>query len=152
MVKGIQLIKRASEWSDRKAIISNNQSYTYQNLLDSSAIVATHLLGQKYDLEGVRVSFLVAPGFEYTALQWGIWRAGGIAVPLCVLHPLPSLQYVIENSHSEILIVDEQYLDLIAPIIKSQKLIICNTSDLFVKTTISTLPEIPENRRAYYNI
>ena len=33
------------------------------------------------------VAFLVPPGFHYVAVQWGIWRAGGIAVPLV---PVPS--------------------------------------------------------------
>ncbi|MCH2022652.1 MAG: acyl-CoA synthetase [Saprospiraceae bacterium] len=148
MRTGIRLIKNANKWPDRKAIISNNKSYTYQNLLNSSEIVATHLLREKHDLAETRVCFLVTPGFEYTALQWGIWRAGGIAVPLCVQHPLPSLEYVINNSRSEILIVDENYIESIDPIIKQKKVIVYKTSELFVKKTLASLPIIEENRRA----
>jgi hypothetical protein len=28
------------------------------------------------------MAFVVAPGFHWVAVQWGIWRAGGVAVPL----------------------------------------------------------------------
>ncbi|WP_234017004.1 AMP-binding protein [Nostoc sp. 'Lobaria pulmonaria (5183) cyanobiont'] len=50
-----------------------------------------------------RVAFLIPPGFEYVATQWGIWRAGGIAVPLCVSDPRPELEYVITNSGATII-------------------------------------------------
>jgi malonyl-CoA/methylmalonyl-CoA synthetase len=42
------------------------------------------LLAEKKDLNEARVAFMVAPGFDYVKVQWGIWLAGGIAVPLCV--------------------------------------------------------------------
>ena len=41
---------------------------------------AAALLGEAADLEGARVCFLVPPGFDYVAVQWGIWRAGGSEV------------------------------------------------------------------------
>src|SRR2546426_10859175 len=46
--------------------------------------------------------------FPYTTLfrsQWGIWRAGGVAVPLAVSHPPPELEYVIRDAEAEIVVV-----------------------------------------------
>ena len=52
------------------------------------------LLAGAADLAGARVAFLAPPGIDYVVAQWGIWRAGGIAVPLCTTHPPPELEYV----------------------------------------------------------
>ena len=64
------------------AIITVDGRFTYDELLDASAGVASHLLDGTADLVEARVAFLMPPGFDYVATQWGIWRAGGVAVPL----------------------------------------------------------------------
>ncbi len=76
------LIARAELHADRTAILDAEGSYTYERLLDASARVASALLDGLDDLNEQRVLFLVAPGFSWVAVQWGVWRAGGIAVPL----------------------------------------------------------------------
>ncbi len=60
-----------------------------------------NLLDGSNDLNEARIAFIVAPGFDYVSIQWGIWRAGGIAVPLCVKHPYASIKYVIEDTKAE---------------------------------------------------
>lgn len=114
----IQLIERAKGFVKRKALISNGNSYTYAQLLESAQYVAAHLLNGKPDLEEARITFLIPPSFEYTAVQWGIWMAGGIAVPLCVLHPLPSIQYVLEDTEAEMVIAHPDYIDFLSPLEK----------------------------------
>src|SRR5690606_9278608 len=56
------------------------------------------------DLGEARVAYLVPPGFGHAAVQWGIWRAGGIAVPLCPTHPRPEMEYVVRNSGAAIVV------------------------------------------------
>jgi malonyl-CoA/methylmalonyl-CoA synthetase len=97
-VSSIPLIARAEHHGERTAIITLEGVFTYRDLLHASGQVATCLLQDENDLRERRVAYLTPPGFEYTALQWGIWRAGGIAVPLCVSHPRPELEYVIEDA------------------------------------------------------
>ena len=41
---------------------------------------------------------MVEPSFDYVRVQWAIWRAGGIAVPLCLTHPAPELEYVLDTT------------------------------------------------------
>jgi malonyl-CoA/methylmalonyl-CoA synthetase len=107
------LFDRASNFNDRAAIISDGRTYTYQELIDQSATVALKLLAGRKDLNEERVAFIVPPSFGYVACQWGIWRAGGIAVPLCVAHPLPSLRYVLEDTMATVLIVHPDYEELL---------------------------------------
>jgi malonyl-CoA/methylmalonyl-CoA synthetase len=74
-------------FSDRIAIIDGSNSFTYSELLSTSANIASSLLnGQEEDLAGMPVAFIVPLGFDYVAIQWGIWRAGGIAVPLRIFY------------------------------------------------------------------
>ncbi len=49
-------------------------------------------------ISGRRASpIFIPPGFDHVAVQWGIWRAGGIAVPLAISHPPPELEYVLRR-------------------------------------------------------
>ena len=118
----LQLVKNATKNKDRRAIIADGNSYSYQNLLDASAFFAALLLEGKKDLEEARVAFMVSPSFDYVRVQWAIWRAGGVAVPLCISYPLPSLQYVIEDTKAEIIVVGAEYADILAPLAKEKGL------------------------------
>jgi len=143
----IELIKRAEKFSNRKAIISNQKTYSYQQLLNVSGSIATHLLEDLKDLKEARVVFLIPPSFEYVATQWAIWRAGGIAVPLCTLHPLPSLQYVIEDTEATILIVSEEYKTLLSPLAKARNMRLLLVTDLMNQPMVD-LPKVALDRRA----
>ncbi len=94
----LPLVQRARSHGDRTAVIATDGSFTYRELLEASGRVASRLLAYRSDLEEARVAFLVPPSFDYVAVQWGIWRAGGIAVPLAVSHPVAELRHVIENA------------------------------------------------------
>lgn len=148
MQSNLSLLTRAQQWSERTAIKAKGQSYSYQQLLKHSSVAAIQLLQGKQDLEETRVAFLVNPSFEYTLIQWGIWQAGGIAVPLCALHPLPSLVYVIENSQADILVVDEHHYEKLAPIAQERALTLFKVQDLLASTATGTLPFIEDSRRA----
>ena len=80
------LVRRARQHPDRTAILAEGARFSYRDLLRASAGAAGRLLQGAADLKEKRVAFLLPPGFSHVATQWGIWRAGGIAVPLCTAH------------------------------------------------------------------
>jgi malonyl-CoA/methylmalonyl-CoA synthetase len=100
------IVARAHRFRDRTAVVDSQGSHTYAHLLDASARVAGALLqvAGRDDLDEARVCFHLPPGFAHVAVQWGIWRAGGIAVPLALSHPLPELQYTVGDADPEIII------------------------------------------------
>jgi malonyl-CoA/methylmalonyl-CoA synthetase len=100
------VVARARAHGIGTAIVDRTGRYSYQQLLLASADVAERLLEGRSDLGEARVAFLVTPGFEYVAVQWGIWRAGGIAVPLPVSHPPTELEYLIRDSQSSAVVAD----------------------------------------------
>src|SRR3989454_11993173 len=101
----LPLVARARAHADRTAISAADGTFPYRELLDASASVATCLLAGRADLAEARVAFLAPADFHYVATQWGIWRAGGVAVPLAVSHPPPELEYVIRDAEAEIVVV-----------------------------------------------
>lgn len=143
----ITLLERAKSFKGRKAIVSNGQEYSYEALLKASHNVAANLLNQKTDLNEARIGFLVPPGFEYVAVQWGIWAAGGIAVPLCVNHPLPSIEHVVNDAEVKTLVAHKDYYPLLEPLKHTHSVDLFPLSSLFVKKE-SLLPDIALDRRA----
>ena len=112
----IELIERAGRFRDRVAVRSDGIDYSYRQLLEISGNIALQLLDREEDLNESRIAFLVPAGFDYVCIQWGIWRAGGIAVPLCEKHPAESLQYVIDDARVSGVIYSGEFESLISPL------------------------------------
>jgi malonyl-CoA/methylmalonyl-CoA synthetase len=93
------------------------------------------------------VAFLVTPGFPWVAMQWGIWRAGGVAVPLPLNSTRPELEYLIEDTGASALVFDTSAAPLLEPIAASHPL----RAFLYDQLPICPprpLPEISSERRA----
>lgn len=95
--------------SARRAVVDERGEHTYQDLMRASDAAAARLLDGRRDLDQERVAFLIPAGVDYVVAQWGIWKAGGVAVPLCVTHPLPELEYVLEDSGASILLLHPRF-------------------------------------------
>jgi malonyl-CoA/methylmalonyl-CoA synthetase len=142
------ITEKAKAYGGRTGIIANGRSYTYDDLLRRSHAIASILLDTSTDLEETRVAFMISPGFEYVATQWAIWRAGGVAVPLCITYPPPSLLYVIENTGAGIVVVTREYQQVIEPLTGPKGIRLIVIEDLSEPFELSKLPEIPVDRRA----
>ncbi|ACC82953.1 acyl-CoA synthetase [Nostoc punctiforme] len=143
----LPLIIRAEEHSEKIAIVTTDGSFTYRDLLYTSSQIATSLLQNAKDLQEKRVAFLIPPGFEYVATQWGIWRAGGIAVPLCVSHPRPELEYVITNSGASIIVAHPNFESILRSLAEEHNLRFILTSET-LPSNVAPLPEVDITRRA----
>lgn len=142
----VPLVARAREHVERTAIIATEGIFTYGDLLHVSSQVAACILDGAEDLQQERVAFLIPPGFQYVATQWGIWRAGGVAVPLCVSHPCPELEYVIEDSGATIIIAHPNFETILRPVALARGLRFILTTELDAAET--ALPQVGIDRRA----
>ena len=143
----LSIIKNASVHTNNQAIISGGRRYSYKELLLASEKIAQVLLSDNTDLKESRVAFMVNPGFDYVKVQWGIWQAGGVAVPLCLTHPLPSLEYVLEDTEAKILMVSPDYEVFVQPLVATFGLHLIILGKEETNTRV-TLPEIDAARRA----
>jgi len=143
----LPLLARAGEHDERPAIIDQNGTHSYRDLLFASRNVASCLLGDTHDLEEAPVAFMVPAGFEYAAVQWGIWQAGGVAVPLCVSHPSPELEYVVGDSKAQVVIAHPDFENALRPIAKARNILFHLTSDV-PRSEIPSLPYLKLTRDA----
>ena len=130
------------------AILDVSGGYTYGSLWERSTQVALHLLQGQADLNQARVAFMVSPGINYVATLWGIWKAGGIAVPLCLSYPLPSLAYVIEDTKAAILVVENTYQDLLQPYALEKGISLLDVEAVQQELEVTQLPEVSSDRGA----
>ena len=144
----IELVERARQYGDRTAILAAGGRFSYRDLLRSSARLAEGLLQGSKDLQEKRVAFLLPSNFSYVSVQWGIWRAGGIAVPLCTSHPPPEWEYVIRDSEAAVVVAGPSFADRIRPVTRKCGVpLLCATS-LGQDGSASPLPSIHPQRRA----
>ncbi len=142
----LALVERAEAHAEHTAIIAPEGTFTYGDLLDASARVAAALVAGTADLEEARVAFLVQPGFHHVAVQWGIWRAGGIAVPLAVSHPPPELEYVIHDADARLVVAPDS-AGLLAPIVQAAGARMVTIAEAFASPP-GRLPAVASDRRA----
>ena len=58
-----------------------------------------------------RVAYLVEPSLEWVAITWGIWRAGGVAIPLALAHPPREVAWTVADGEADMVIADEALAD-----------------------------------------
>jgi malonyl-CoA/methylmalonyl-CoA synthetase len=119
VIRGISsdlLFVHAQRHGGRTAIVDSQGSFTYDDLLAASSRVAAALLDSREDLHEQRVAFLATPGFPWVATQWGIWRAGGVAVPLPLNSAKAELEYFLDDTTASTVVFDAQAADVLAPI------------------------------------
>ena len=143
----IVLIGRAEAHGSRPAITSSAGTYHYRQLLEKSRQIGLTLLDGKDDLKEERVAFLTPRGFDYAALQWGIWRAGGIAVPLGEMHPVSELEYLIRDSGAGIVVAHPEFEAKLWAIARDLGVRFVFTEELFSPAR-GSLPQIDPARRA----
>ena len=142
------LVQRARQHPRRTAILAEGARFSYRDLLRASAAAAGRLLQGTGDLGEKRVAFLLPPGFSHVATQWGIWRAGGIAVPLCISHPPPEWEYVIRDSGAHRVVVHKSFAERIGPVARGCDLAIVDDASSQPDSASVRLPSIPPSRRA----
>lgn len=149
----LPLIRQAERHGNRTAVMDARGQFTYQQLLDTSACVANTLLAGRDDLREERIAFLVTPGFPWLAVEWGIWRAGGIAVPLPAGCPAPELEYFINDTQATTLIFDAQAKSLLATIAAARGLRVLASEEVTGSAGATAkkdleLPVVASDRRA----
>jgi malonyl-CoA/methylmalonyl-CoA synthetase len=149
MGQELELVERAEACAARTAISDERRAFTYGRLLADSRAVATTLLGRQADLAEARVAYLCWPGYRYVATQWGIWRAGGIAVPLAVSHPEAELDHYVSNSGSSVVVADPELLPRVEGIARSRSLRLLSSDELAAAAVDHrALPRVEPDRRA----
>lgn len=140
----LPILTQANRHKTRPAIIDRHGSFTYADLLGASTRVTAALLAGGEDLQQERIAFAITPGFAWVATLWGIWRAGGVAVPLPLNSPRPELEYFIDDSRASAVVADDLALPTVSPIAASRSIRSLRYDDLSTRPA-EELPAIGPN-------
>ncbi|SPE17642.1 conserved hypothetical protein [Candidatus Sulfotelmatomonas gaucii] len=109
--------------------------------------VAKALLAGRADLHEERVAFLLPPGIPWIATLWGIWQAGGIAVPLALGSARPELEHYIGDAGASAIIFDAATEAMAEPIASAQNIATLTYKEIQNGALIE-LPDVAIERRA----
>jgi malonyl-CoA/methylmalonyl-CoA synthetase len=144
----LPLIARARGFGARSALVAPEGAFSYEDLLKGSAAAAAGLLGSRADLRGDRICYLVPPGWTHAVAQWGIWRAGGVAVPMAVSHPLAELEHVLDDARPAAVVAHPELAPRLADAPGARGIPLALTSDLFGRAPDRDLPDLSAERDA----
>lgn len=145
MTDSLPIIRAALRHADNIAFFGPSGETTYRDLLDLSARIAGGLLGGSADLEEERIAFIVPTGPDYAAVQWGIWRAGGIAVPLNHGAAVPEIEHVLRTAGVARLLATPELTDRLGDLPEDLSLTLLDPA---VLDTPAVLPPVDPARRA----
>ena len=81
-------------------------------------------------------------------IQWGVWRAGGVAVPLAVSHPPAELEYVIRDAEAETVVVHPDFAAAMQAVHLPPTVRTVTTDQAVGTAPRSPLPGVAAGRRA----
>jgi len=143
----LPLFSRVRNYGEKVAISNTTSQFTYKQLLTDSAALASTLLGDEVDLDEARIAFLAPGGPEYATIQWGIWRAGGVATPLCLSAAEPEFEYSLTDSEASRVIATREQATKVASVCECLEIPLLVLEDLQLVSD-KALPMLESSRRA----
>ena len=144
----IEIVARAARRHAHTALVDGEGEITYGALVVLAERAATHLLDGRADLAGARVAFLVPPGRDYVATLWGVWLAGGVAVPLCLTHPPAEMVYVLADADATIVVAHPHFEPVARDLAASRGARFVTTDAFRTSMPAAAFPDVSPDRRA----
>ena len=136
-----------SEHPDKVALFEGDNAFTYAQIESRVVQFASGLLAGRGDLEEARVAFLIPAGVDYVTALHGVWRAGGVAIPLNVASAESEWEHCLTSAGVTQVFVNEQTLGGIEGLCGRLSIPIATVSDT-VTDSVSPMPALSATRRA----
>jgi malonyl-CoA/methylmalonyl-CoA synthetase len=133
--------------NEKVALVEANTSYTYAAVNQRINRFATGLLGSSADLDEERIAFFIPASLDYVTVMHGIWRAGGIAVPLNVACAVAELEHYLSCASVTRMVANDEYQDSLRELCAALDIQLVSVEDVLAQTA-GELPEIDISRRA----
>ena len=133
--------------SDKVALVEGENKHTYSEVNARINLFSSGILGAKEDLNEERIAFFLPASLDYVTTMHGVWRAGGIAVPLNVASAVSELDHYLTCANVTRLIAGTQYHDSLKGLCNSLQIELLSVSDVMAEEP-RALPLINPERRA----
>ena len=128
------------------ALVEGDKSYTYGEVNRRIDRLATGLLDGKDDLKEERIAFFMPASLDYVATMHGIWRAGGIAIPLNVASAVAELDHYLTSAGVTRMIANGEYQESLRDLCSELHIELVSSDDVLADE-VAALPEIIPERR-----
>jgi malonyl-CoA/methylmalonyl-CoA synthetase len=132
---------------DQIALVDCDRHFTYADLARRIDGLAGGLLAGAADLEEARVAFLIPASVEYVTALHGVWRAGGIAIPLNVAATEPEWEHCLTSAGVTRLLTTEANRESIENLCERLSIPLALVDEVAAELPV-TLPELAPERRA----
>ncbi len=105
----IEILERTKEFKAETALVVEGKEITYSDLHLQSDLIASYLLNNKEDLYEEPIALLIEPDERYINALWGIWKAGGIAIPLSLSAKQDELEHFLSDTRAKRIICSKTY-------------------------------------------
>lgn len=133
------------EGNHRTALVEGPLRHSYDAVSRRADLCAAGLLGGRADLAEERIAFLLPASLDYVTMMHGVWRAGGIAVPLNTASTIGELDHYLSCARVGRLVAAAD-ADLLA--LCERLGIELLTIDTLIAAAPVALPEVTLDRRA----
>ena len=133
--------------SDKVALVEGENKHTYSEVNDRINLFSSGILGDKEDLNEERIAFFLPASLDYVTTMHGVWRAGGIAVPLNVASAVSELDHYLTCAKVTRLIAGTEYHESLEELCKSLEIELLSVSEVMAEEP-RALPLINPERRA----
>ncbi len=137
------LIDQAENFGHQVALECDERSINYGPLLDQAQSLAADLIKDQDDLESARIVSLLSPSINYVVLQWAVWLAGGVFVPLTAKSSDEELGFLFDDIEPTIIVVDEEEKDRLSAISKRYEIKSVNDFNIVSE---NILPSVDSHR------
>ena len=129
------------------ALVEGDDKHTYSEVNDRIKLFSSGILGKREDLNEERIAFFLPASLDYVTAMHGVWRAGGIAVPLNVASAVSELDHYLTCANVTRLIAGTEYHDSLKELCESLEIELLSVGDLLAEEP-RELPLIDPERRA----
>lgn len=133
--------------SERVALVEADNTYTYSEVNSRVNRFATGLLGNKDDLQEERIAFFMPASLDYVTTMHGVWRAGGIAVPLNVASAVSELDHYLSCASVTRMVANAEYQESLRDLCASLNIELISAEDVLADVA-GPLPKLTPERRA----
>ncbi len=111
------LKQKVAQYGSREFFYFKDQSFTYEDLDRASDRVAAGL--QEVGIgKGDKVAIIMSNRPEFLFIWFGLSKLGAVEVPVNTAHRGDLLTYMMDKSDSRALVVEEKFMDRVAPALK----------------------------------
>lgn len=132
--------------NNRIALVEGENSYSYSEVNRRIDRFATGLLNGKEDLQEERIAFFMPASVDYVTTMHGIWRAGGIAIPLNVASAVAELDHYLNCASVTRMIANGKYQESLRELCAELNIELISVDDV-IADEVGPLPDIIEERR-----